>query len=73
MSAYWHKSPNDYSEPVIDVVRLIVAADRQAGVKTVASLDLRAPELQEKPRRLRRLFERDRVGFIGLDEYLESM
>jgi hypothetical protein len=68
MSLSWRKSPNSYAEQVIEVVRLIVAADRQAGMKTIASLETRAPELLEQPRRLRRLFERDRVGFIGADE-----
>lgn len=60
--------PTNYAEPVIEVVRTIVAADRMGGMKTVASLEIRAPEMQETPRRLRKLFERDRIGFIGADQ-----
>lgn len=69
MSRYSQKSPNNYAEPVIDVVRLVVAAHRQNGTKTAAALEISAPEIQIKPRRLRQLFERDRTPYVGIEEF----
>lgn len=69
MSRSWRRLSKDYADPAINVVRLIVAADRQCGMKTSASLEVRAPELQIQPRRLRRLFENDRDPVVGVDEY----
>lgn len=69
MSRSWRRLPKDFADPAINVVRLIVAADRECGMKTRASLEIRAPELGIQPRRLRRLFENDRDPIVGTDEY----
>ena len=65
----WQTRPKDYAELAIKVVRDLVAAHRASGAKTVAAIDMIAPELDIQPRRVRRLFERDRNPFVGLDEY----
>lgn len=69
MGVSWRKSPRNYAEPVIGLIRDLVAAHRESGVKTFAAFDDLAPELDLPPRRVRRLFEREGNPWIGIDEY----
>ena len=69
MSKYSQKRPPDYAEPAIEVLRLVVAAKRSTGDKTIAALESSAPEFDAPPRRLRHLFERDRTPYVGIDEF----
>jgi hypothetical protein len=69
VSTSWRKSSPNYAESAINAVRLVVAADRDCGMKTHASIEMRAPHLGLLVRRSRRLFERDRVPHVGLDEW----
>lgn len=62
------RSPN-YAESASNVIRLCVAADRQAGKKTLASLYQQSLDYPMPPRRVRRLFEMDRAPFVGFAEY----
>ena len=66
---YWQKSPKGYREEAIAVVRDVVTAFRQSGDKTFAALQLMAPDMDEQPRRVRRLFENDRDPYVDIDEY----
>lgn len=65
----WRKIPPHYVNDASGVVRNLVAAHRETGVKTFAALDLIAPQLDMQPRRVRRLFELDREPLVDLDEY----
>lgn len=69
MRKSWQNSPPNYAEPAISIVRDLVAAHRESGTKTFAALELVAPEVDVNPRRLRRLFERERVPVVRIDEY----
>lgn len=65
----WHKSSPNYAESASNIIRLCVAADRQSGKKTLASLHQQALAYPMPPRRVRRLFEMDRAPFVGFTEY----
>lgn len=69
MRRYSQKRPPDYAEPAIEVLRLVVAAKRSAGHKTIAALESSAPEFDAPPRRLRHLFERDRTPYVDETEF----
>lgn len=69
MRKSWRNSPRNYSEPVIGLIRDLVAAHREGGTKTFAAFDDLAPELDIQPRRIRRLFEREGNPWIDVDEY----
>lgn len=69
MSRSWRKASPQYADSATKVVRDLVAAQRASGMKTFAAFDVIAPQLQMEPRRVRRLFERDRDPFVSIDEY----
>ena len=69
MRKYWRVSPKGYAESAITVICDVVTAYRQQGDKTHAALELMAPDMDIQPRRVRRLFERDRDPYVDADEY----
>ena len=69
MAESWQNSPPNHAEEAILLIRNLVAAERQCGKKTIASLMDVAEALQMPRRKPRHLFERDRVPFVGIDEY----
>lgn len=69
MTKYSQKSPHDYAESAREVLCLCVAADRQAGMKTLFSLESQAEAFGMPKRRPRHLFERDRAPFTTKDEF----